>query len=287
MKKFLDTRQIAISISDSEELQLLGYSDTHLKDGMIEFARHLLTQGATLVYGGDLRVGGFTATFADLAEQYRIDGVDSFPFINYFHFPAYTKLTTQDKVDYKAKQVKIVQVKPDPTLVTDSENYISSDTIEDKVILANSLTKMRHKMNIDIAARVVIGGKTLGCLGKYPGIVEEAKLALETQKPLYLIGMFGGATQKIIAAITLQKDVIDLTASFYQLPEYKNFISNYNQRIATHKIDYNRLNSLFKSLNISDLNNGLDEAENQRLFTTSHIPEAIFLVLKGLKKVLK
>lgn len=96
MEKFLEGKNIAISISESEELNQLGFSDTHVKDAIIEFARHLLIQGATLVYGGDLRIDGFTEIFADLAEQYRLSS--TLPFKNYFSFPIHLNILKADEI---------------------------------------------------------------------------------------------------------------------------------------------------------------------------------------------
>jgi hypothetical protein len=42
----------------------------HLEDAMVECARHLLAQGASLAYGGDLRPGGFTTTLFELVRSH-------------------------------------------------------------------------------------------------------------------------------------------------------------------------------------------------------------------------
>ncbi|RBN36165.1 hypothetical protein DMN50_36905, partial [Priestia megaterium] len=60
---------------------------------------------------------------------------------------------------------------------------------------------MREQMNEDIDIRLIIGGKTKGYKGRYPGLVEEAYLALKSNKPIFLIGAFGGAARCIIEAI--------------------------------------------------------------------------------------
>jgi len=45
------------------------------------------------------------------------------------------------------------------------------------------------------------GGRTSGAAGRYPGVIEEAFLALRASKPLYLAGILGGATRQVIDAI--------------------------------------------------------------------------------------
>jgi len=38
----------------------------------------------------------------------------------------------------------------------------------------------------------MLGGRTLGYKGKYPGLVEEALITLQAGKPLFLLGGFAG-----------------------------------------------------------------------------------------------
>src|SRR4051812_28731348 len=95
----LSGKQIAISVSESEELEQLGLSEHRLRDISIEIARYLIVNGATLLYGGDLRVGGFTEIFSELSFQYKYLKDREFRFVNYFSFPNANYLTT----DLKAK----------------------------------------------------------------------------------------------------------------------------------------------------------------------------------------
>jgi len=52
---------------------------------------------------------------------------------------------------------------------------------------------MREQLLVRTQARIMLGGRTTGYKGKYPGLVEEALLTLQAGKPLYLMGGFGGA----------------------------------------------------------------------------------------------
>ena len=62
---------------------------------------------------------------------------------------------------------------------------------------ADELTRMRHCVTRLLApgCRVCLGGRTSGFEGREPGVAEEARLALQYRKPLYLLGAFGGATR--------------------------------------------------------------------------------------------
>ncbi len=50
-------------------------------------------------------------------------------------------------------------------------------------------------------------------------------------------------------------------------------------------IDYKALTAEFEKFGVAGLNNGLDAEENERLFTTTNLPEMIALVLRGLGRL--
>lgn len=276
-------KSIAISISESEELNQLGFSDTHLKDAMIEFAKNLLIQNFKLVYGGDLRNGDYTEIFADLAYQYRLTEQQS-PFINYFSYPIYLNLTKENRLFFKKNRIDTLRIEPSSELDITEKIYLKPDSKEKKYIWAKCLTKMRIEMNEAVQARILFGGKNFNYLGKYPGIIEEAFITLQSKKPVFLIGAFGGATKRMINAILSKGSVIDLNDSFYKDDAHTTFKGYFNQTSQTDKIDYESLNQYFKNLSIEDLNNGLSQEENKILFTSIHLTEIIFFVLKGLSR---
>ena len=57
--------------------------------------------------------------------------------------------------------------------------------------LRNHITKL-----LDPGCRICLGGKTSRYQGDEPRVMEEARLALEYRKPLYLMGGFGGAARE-------------------------------------------------------------------------------------------
>ena len=62
---------VAISISESPDMEIFGLSRGHLEDTMYEIAMHLLGNGTNLAYGGDLRRGGFAEKLSELIYRYR------------------------------------------------------------------------------------------------------------------------------------------------------------------------------------------------------------------------
>jgi hypothetical protein len=286
----LENFKIGISISDSEDLQKLGFSKIHQQDVMVEFARYMLVHGATLLYGGDLRGDGYTLLFSELAYQYRsINDQEKVHFINYSSYPIYNKLSTKQKLEFIKNRVEFKPVVPPKRLKVNEKEFVPPSGKENKLIWAESLSKMRREMNSVSDARIFIGGKQSGYSGKYPGLIEEALLSLESDTPTYLIGAFGGATKSVINSL-LKIKVSQLTEDWQCKDQgYKEFLEYYNSMAIRNKINYKNASSFLNDYTMERLckNNGLDESDNRRLFKTTHIPEMIFLVLKGLTKKLK
>ena len=278
---------VGISISESEELSQLGFSKIHIQDAMIEFARYLLVHGATLAYGGDLRSDGYTFLLSELAFQYRSNqDQDKQHFINFSSFPVYLNISPKHKFEFIKNRVDFRPIKPPGNLKISTKTYIPPIGNENKFIWAESLSKMRSEMNQATNSRIFIGGKCRGFSGKYPGILEEAILALNSNIPTYFIGAFGGATKSIIDLLLNRKCKEFTEAWQFENKNYQDFCEYYNKQTKNQKIDYTEISSLIENYSLERLceNNGLDEKDNLRLFETNHIPEMIFLVIKGLRK---
>lgn len=279
----LKGKRIGISISDSPDLLKLGYSSMHLQDASIEFARYLLVHGATLVYGGDLRQGGFTFLFSELAKLYSSkETYNDFRFKNFFAWPIHLKLTRLDELDFKKNRVEIVKLPPPINVQVDPVKAVVPDTNENKAIWAKSLSFMREQITADTDARIFIGGQTKNYKGKYPGIIEEALLAMQDNKPVYLVGAFGGASKEIVDLIEGARSYV--LSEEYQFSEkgFEEFVMYWNQT-QPEKIDYADLSKFFRDYGLKKLceNNGLSEEENKRLFVSDNLQELIYYVLKG------
>lgn len=287
----LSGKQIAISVSESEELEYIGLSEHHLKDISIEIARYLIVNGAGLLYGGDLRNGGYTEIFSDLSYQYKYLNDQQPRFINYFFYPNSKKLETEEIANLLKKQVIVKQLeKPKhlEPLILNEENYDPINKIEDRYLLSECLTDMRKKMSIDSHARIVLGGRQEGFTGYYPGIIEETFHSLSLNKPVYLLGGFGGATKSIIQLISGEQSA-QLTNDYQLNTPFLSEFWQYSQENSSIPLNYEAINSFFKNYNISQISekNGLSEDENKTLFESTNIHELVFLIIKGLRKIKK
>jgi SLOG cluster2 len=274
---------IGISISENPDLRKLGYGPMHLQDATVEISRYLLIHGTTLIYGGDLRSGGYTYLFSELAKQYGSkENYDKDRFVNYFAWPIHKKLTKGDELDFKQQRVGIVKLPP-PKGVNESKALPDPSSKEMKLIMAKSFSLMRKEINANCDVRILLGGKTNGFQGIYPGIPEEAYLAMLANKPVYLLGAYGGATQEVINLITKQSSGSLNKKEQLNDQAYADLFASWNKD-QKQKINLDDFYSFFKKYSLKKFskNNGLSEEENLRLFSTDNLTEMMFYILKGL-----
>ncbi len=261
----LSQKVVAISISESDDLAVLGLADEHLRDAMTEISRHLLAMGARLVYGGDLRDNGYTRLLFELVARHRRDADigDSRPaFSNYLPWPVHStkpraylsglredlngigELRCLDRKGRDMAESDLVQLSPD--------DFTDQDW-------ADSLTAMRRIQTEAIDARIVLGGRVTKFKGVMPGIAEETKFALATRQPLFLLGGFGGCARDIASDMGL-------------LPK------------VSHTADWLGRND-FSQWTAHDMDNGLEPDETQTLARTVHIDQAVALILRGMLRI--
>jgi hypothetical protein len=278
---------VAISVSESPDLQSLGLSKQHLRDALQEFARHVLANGGIVAYGSKLKKGGFAEDLMDLAQTDRLAGSEPRKrVIDYVSWPIHL----QNDADTWAKQTAHYRPevifkktgKPDD-IQMDASTYFAPSTVEQRYAWARGLTLMREEMDSapELRARVVMGGRVDGFIGKYPGVLEEAVITLQHGEALYLCGGFGGCTQQIIRALKGEA-ALALTKAFQeQDSQYAELIAYYGKK-GLEPIDYPRVCEYLAKKGVAGLNNGLSDADNEILFNTPFTTQMIYLVLKGL-----
>jgi len=276
---------IGVSISNSPDLAPRGMSQAHLEDAMVECARHLLVQGASLAYGGDLRPGGFTTILFDLVRSHNRAGSRE-RVHNFLSWPIHLNLDIAIWRDYLDEMTSYRHAPP-TDLGVDATALVAPDDARGRYIWARSLTAMRVEMNQKTDARVLLGGQVIGFKGKYPGLLEEALLAIRSGKPLYLIGGFGGCTASIIGA--LKGGTPDVLTDAYQAREPLNQAVADHYRIdaadgKTTPLDYGEEVRFLQTTGVAGLDNGLSADENAILFTSRNLSEIVHYLLKGLAK---
>ena len=281
--RFLDGKNVAISISESPDSSTLGIGKAMFEDLSVELARHLLISGAHLVYGGDLRPGGFTELFKDLTYQYGIYEKDKTLknyFTNYLAWPIYIGMSPTTQAEYKSCRV-ICQKATIPNTIPSGlhDLMLPPTTVDNLYYWAESLKAMRQEMESNIDARIILGGRVTGFKGYMPGLYEEAINAANVKHPIYLLGGFGGAALRLIKLIKEETTSEKLFEECCSYRSYQEFVSYLDKEKG--EMNFKALDIFVNNMGV--LNNGLSDDENERLFVTTNVTEIIALVLKGLR----
>ena len=290
----LKDKRVGISISDpsEEELMLIGNSNNLLTQLAQDIARHFIARESNLIYGGDIRPDGFTQFIFDEAQALKIrTNSENVNIYNYLAWPIYNNDTDTIK-EWKSKYRSVARMKdiPYPDDVIDlipnekKDLFLPPNNVDNLYVWSRCLTEMRYKMITDWDVRICAGGRHTGYKGKMPGILEEILIAFELERPIYLLGGFGGVTSSVCETIMTGTLAERLTQDWqiHNQQGYNALINYYTARGERNKFDYNELPALLK---IEKMNNGLSVEDNIKLFKTHFIDEAIFLIFKGLKKL--
>ena len=155
--------------------------------------------------------------------------------------------------------------------------------------LARSLTDMRERITKETNARVILGGPPSKSMGAFPGIVEEAVLAMRLKQPLYVAGGFGGAARLVGLALQGQKpDALTREFQIRALPVYGEMLGVYEEERAKDPgippIDYGALVAELNAYGMTGMaaTNGLTVEENLELFRVASVDAVVYLVMKGL-----
>ena len=266
----LNQRRLAISMSNSPDLDRLGLTDTHINLVLGEVARAVLIAGGTLAYGGHLRAGGFTGHL--LTEVERYGSLDYPALLICLAWQNHRELTRPELAETRENIegfADVVFLDPDGNEVDPEAGRGDEPAPVDDADRAPALTAMRRYLEQRADARLAIGGKRGGFEGRMPGLVEELLLAVEHGTPLYLAGGFGGAT--IDAAGILGAGD---TSWFSARPETPDERFTYGLAELARARDEGGWSP----------DNGLDEAENNRLIATPRPSEIASLVAVGLHR---
>ncbi len=289
------TKKYKVGISISDHLED-SYSEHHqhideLQRLSQDLARHVLSRGHTLIYGGDLRENGFTQFILEEASVLRERlKSENFNIENHLAWPLHLTPASQEFgiKYYGLLDIKKHEIPEDiETFIIDKKIFLPPTCPENKYIWSRCLSKMRNKSIEDSDVRIFAGGKLEGYLGKMPGVLEEFLIAIEFSKPIYLAGGLGGLCKQLCHSI-LSSTVSKEFTEEWQIQHNTGYLEL--QHIAgSHKFnaDYNKVEETILELNIEylALNSGLTKDEYSRLMETPFVDEIVHLVLKGLNRL--
>lgn len=193
---------VALSAGGQEsELAADGTSVVQVEDLMIRMASELLSRGHSLAFGGT--IGNpeqrLTSELLHTAQQHRLSGAQTgvasrTPVINYAAWPNSLSVSQETLREFSAV-CDFVRV--DPPGVSLETLQAAVGGAEQKRLTADALTAMRERCARDADLRIVWGGRITGAAGWMAGILEEITLSLKLQKPVVVLGGFGGCAKRL------------------------------------------------------------------------------------------
>ncbi len=304
---------VAISLSDSNDVADFGASEQHLALLADDLVLYLLLAGSTIHYGGQLghgalakdakikgdpidyvdRLFGLVRSYADLAV---LAEAKLTPINNWVGWPIHLGPAYQrEKLTAYGDVARLHRLgRPDHLEVGTSELDAGDDEFflpvgaERSYAWAVSMTHLRQEMAASTTCRVVLGGRLAGYVGLLPGVVEEAIISLEAKTPLYVLGAFGGAARVI--GDLLHGRTRDLAETWE--PSHREAWEATEGQYKTYERPYRTFDGLSAQLTEmgSDglgaaLHNGLDDNENEELFESSDSLRIVELILLGLRRL--
>jgi hypothetical protein len=282
-----------ISVSESNESALLGFPPWQINRATLQIVSALFGQGVSVVFGHDWRDDGIMEAVFGFARQTQmpIAGIDYQPILfNLLPWPDTPRL------DFKELQQLSTTLRVESAGLPEELRPFERRGLESgpdsplyRYLRARALTFLRIKLGRLSHVRLCIGGRRSGSAGRYPGIVEEALLAVRSRMPLYLMGLLGGATKQVIDAIEGKSmpddfcDAIRVIELYKKPPVQETNTGNAEDRIIKREEIWDEFQSVGRE-GIAKANR-LTVEENDELLHTQTIDRVIELVLIGLSRL--
>jgi len=308
-KRPLKGQAIALSMSESTDIESCGMDSLHLEGAMLDLSRYLLIKGATLAYGGHLGSESYTQLLFELVRTHNsLEGVQPFErIVNHRGWPL-PRLTVAElaRLNQVSKTVELPRPEDvDETLhadfVTNPKFFPADKSPEHRFVWARGMTEMRayqsDKARSGVTARIVIGGtfgptikisengirKEQWYMSRIPGVLEEIVLSVKAGQPVFLIGAFGGVAQLVIDLIHGNNREEATWDYQKRAPFAREMRALYEQR-GIEWMDYPEIVSLFREKGADGINPLLRREEQEELFETVDPYRMVELVLEGMSR---
>lgn len=250
-----------------------------------ELVRNLYVRGASVIYGGDFRENSLTEIMLNeiyaIYHQLHKDGKEP-PNCSIYNYLA-------GVIDIP-EEVKTLEVDYEGFFKLEKDDDYSKkedNPIDEQVRWSKSLTEMREKIVKDSDARILAGGKLCGYKGKMPGVLEEFWLSYKANKPIYLMGGFGGCVQEICRLIGKDKDSRYLQSDWQK--DYNLGYESTQKKLGDLSENIDSIVNEIKKIKIQDLADEakLSKEEYEKLMISPFSDECFYIINKGLKKIKK
>ena len=208
---------VGISISPCTDAERIGYDNKQINRIVIRLSQFFLNQNMRVIFGHDWREDGVMRAVAEFASKVakgakgfeettdhirsmREQGGETAIMLNVV--PTGRKPLSRAALEAESDGGGVLEVISTRDGVERSRGIAlgSGELVWEKAWEEDrpaELTALRTWITglLNPGCRICLGGKESGHEGVEPGVMEEARLALKHQKPLYLLGGFGGATR--------------------------------------------------------------------------------------------
>lgn len=288
LSRSLSDLYVGLSVSESDDSASRGFPPWLINTVTLQMTSALMGQGAGVIFGHDWRDDGVMQAvhgFALRMQSNLAPQQSRKPLLqNVLAWPDKPQILDEQTRDRLASTLSIDEAGLPDDLIGRGEVF---DDRTREYLRARGLTHLRRKLIALTEARICLGGRLHGSKGRYPGIIEEAFLSIEKRQPLFLIGLLGGATRRVIDVVEGGVQPPDIVPS----PRLEQLYTSNRSKGATKdaQIDLDQVWSQFRKLGLKGLSsrNQLSEEENRELFTTPAVDRAIELTLLGLARIKK
>ncbi len=196
---------VNISVSPSEDAARLGYDNRQINRIVIRMAQYFLDRDMRVIFGHDWREDGVMRAVADFAGAVAAgaaqeEATEAEP--RMLNVVPATRASLSNAAIEAVRDsggiLKVIPFRERARSVADQAGigHPGPDANPQQVRMWE-LTALRHWMTkrLSPGCRICLGGKLHDFQGQEPGVLQEARLALDHHKPLYLMGGFGGAAR--------------------------------------------------------------------------------------------
>lgn len=307
VERLLQGRRIALSMSESTDIQRRGFDELHFRNAMVDLSRYLLIKGATLVYGGHLGDEGYTRVLFELVRAHHgLEGIQRMErVVNTIGWPLPYNQALIAKHHQVATLTRIgrpadLDVCPGTAVAdaVEANPFPADQSPEYRYCWARGMTRMREWQVSDaggIAARIIFGGKfgppesgpgseEKWYAGRIPGVLEEVVLAARAAQPVFLIGAFGGAAALAIDLVE-GRDRREATWDYQRRAPHSRAMRDLYDQCGQPWWDYPEMVQLLRDKGPVGINPLLSADENRELFHTRNVTRMVELILIGLSRL--
>jgi SLOG-like protein len=201
---------VNLSISESEDTDRQGFPGWQVNRVTLQIVAALFGQGASLAFGHDWREDGVMEAVHGFARQAQppvplqpaaAEAARQPLLLNLLPWPDEPMLAPSDLERLRST------LRIEPAGLPENLQPFAAEALRDRgsplyrYLRARGLTFLRHRLTEACDARFCLGGRRHGSSGRFPGVIEEAYLALRAGRPLFVTGLLGGASQQVVDAI--------------------------------------------------------------------------------------